>query len=87
VNRNLSLAEVHACLEILYRGLVQIRSCGGNAERAEAISDALHNLPHLVSVGHERGWTLSTFRVLFLDPLVERYPDLAGLTQPLDDLR
>ena len=77
-----------ACLEILYRGLVQIRVAGmeGNAPRAEAIADALHNLPHLLSVGHKYGWDLTTFKELFLIPLGQKYPDLAGLSRPLDDL-
>jgi len=88
MNPNLTSEERTACLEILYRGLVQIRLAGidGNAERAEAIADALHNLPHLLSLGHERGWDLLTFKALFLAPLAEKYPDLAGLSQPLDEL-
>ncbi len=88
MNPNLTPVECTACLEILYRGLVQIRlaSLDGNAQRAEAIADALHNLPHLLSVGHERGWDVPTFNELFLAPLIERYPDLAHLAQPLDSL-
>lgn len=88
LNPNLSPAELAACLEILYRGLMSIRvsALDGDAARVEAISDALHNLPHLLSVGHERGWTLAGFREMFLDPLLERYPDLAALAQPLDGL-
>ncbi len=88
MNPNLSPAELAACLEILYRGLVSIRlaALDGDTARAEAIADALHNLPHLLSVGHERGWDIAGFREMFLDPLVERYPDLAGLAQPLDGL-
>lgn len=86
VNPNLSPVEVAACLEVLHRGLVSIRlaALDGDTARVEAISDALHNLPHLLSVGHERGWTLAGFREMFLDPLLERYPDLASLAQPLD---
>jgi hypothetical protein len=89
VNPNLTPEECAACLEILHRGLVQIRMAGmaGNAQRAEAIADALHNLPRLLSVGHEYGWDITTFRKLFLEPLGERYPDLAGLSRPLDELR
>jgi len=88
MNPNLTPDECAACLEILYRGLVQIRLAGmdGNAERAAAIADALHNLPRLLSVGDKYGWDLATFKALFLAPLGERYPDLAGLSQPLDDL-
>lgn len=87
-NPNLSPAETDACLEVLYRGLVQVRmlATGGDAERAEAIADALHNLPHLLSRGDQYGWDLTMFRSLFLDPLIERFPDLAGLAQPLDAL-
>jgi hypothetical protein len=88
MNPELTPEECVACLEILYRGLVQIRlaAMDGNAQRAEAIADALHNLPHLLSVGHERGWDVATFAELFLEPLADRYPDLAGLSQPLDEL-
>lgn len=88
MNPNLTPDECAACLEILYRGLVQIRPAGmdGNARRAEAIADALHNLPHLLSAGHKYGWDVATFKEPFLKPLRERYPDLAGLSQPLDDL-
>lgn len=88
MNPNLTPEECAACLELLYRGLVQIRLAGmdGNAQRAEAIADALHNLPHLLSVGHKYGWDVATFKELFLKPLAERYPDLAGLSQPLDEL-
>ena len=59
----------------------------GDAQRAEAIADALHNLPDLLRVEHEYGWTLVVFRELFLDGLSASYPDLAGLSQPLDELR
>jgi len=89
MNPNLTPDQHSACLEILYRGLVQIRiaSVEGDTERAEAIADALHNLPHLLAVGHERGWDLATFVELFLTPLTQRYPDLAGIEQPLAELR
>ena len=88
MNPALTTAETEACLEILYRGLVSIRIAAqdGNTARAVAIADALHNLPHLLSKGHERDWSIATFRELFLDPLGESYPDLAGLSQPLDEL-
>lgn len=88
MNPNLTPAECTACLEVLERGLLQIRlaSAGGNAQRAEAIADALHNLPRLLSVGHKYDWDLATFKELFLAPLIEQYPDLAGLSQLLDDL-
>ena len=87
MNPALSTREIDACLEVLHRGLVQIRLAAiGDAPRAAAIADALHNLPHLLSVGHEREWSIATFRALFLDPLAETYPECAGLTQPLDEL-
>jgi hypothetical protein len=40
-------------------------------------------VPRLLREGQNRGWTVAGFRELFLAPLVERYPDLAGLDQPL----
>jgi len=88
MNPNLSTAECVALLEILERGMVHIRlSAGeGDAIRAEAIADALHNVPRLLREGQKWGWTVRQFRELFLAPLVERYPDLRGLEQPLDEL-
>jgi hypothetical protein len=76
---------IDACLEVLYRGLVHIRlaSLGGDTARAEAIADALHNLPHLLSDGHRRGWTVEEFRSLFIAELVSKYPDLAALDETL----
>jgi hypothetical protein len=89
VNPNLSDAELDALLEVLHHGLIFIRlaAFGGDAPRAEAIADALHNLPRLLSEGHRWGSTTIEFRRLFLDALVERYPELALLEQPLDALR
>jgi hypothetical protein len=86
VNPELSTDQQIACLQILERGLVQIRfaAMSGDAKRAEAIADALHNLPRLVWEGEKWGWTIEGFRRLFLDELVRRFRDLAGLEQPLD---
>jgi len=88
VNPELSSADQDACLQILERGLVYIRvaAMGGNANRAEAIADALHNLPRLIRDGQRWGWTIAGFRRLFLDELVRQFPDLEGLAQPLDEL-
>jgi hypothetical protein len=85
VNRALSDTDADALLEILYHGLVLIRlaALDGDAVRAEAIADALHNVPHLLKEGDERGWTVLGFRELFLAPLVERYPDLRRLEELL----
>lgn len=86
MNSALSTAETDALLEVLERGIVQIRlaAMAGDAARAEAIADALHNVPRLIREGHTWGWTVGGFRDLFLAPLVDRYADLAGLQQPLD---
>jgi hypothetical protein len=88
VNPELSIAEHDACLELLERGLVHIRlaALGGDAARAEAIADALHNLPRLLREGQKWRWSLAKFRELFLDELVAKFPELAGLQQPLDDI-
>lgn len=88
VNLELSTPTHDACLEILERGLVLVRRAAqaGDVERAEAIADALHNLPRLLREGQRWGWTVAGFRDLFLSGLVARYPDLAGLGQPLDQL-
>jgi len=85
VNTSLSVAETHACLEVLYRGLVEIRNCAtaGDVARAAAVADALHNLPHLIIRSDKSDWSIRRFRELFLAPLIERYPDLVGLDQPL----
>jgi hypothetical protein len=85
MNSMLSPKAMEACLEVLYRGLVEIRmaSLGNDSVRAEAIADALHNLPHLLSDGDRRGWTIAKFREFFLADLVHRFPDLVGLDETL----
>jgi hypothetical protein len=86
MNPTLSATETDALLDILERGIVLIRhaAAGGDAQRAEAIDDALHNVPRLIREGHQWGWTVAVFRDSFLAPLIERYPDLAPLRQQLD---
>ena len=85
MNGALSPREIDALLEVLHRGLVLIRlaACGGDAERAEAIADALHNVPRLLKEGDRWGWTVAGLHEMFLAPLVERYSDLAELQQLL----
>ena len=68
------------------RGIVNPATEAGelhDVQRLEAVADALHNVPRLLREGQNRGWTVAGFRELFLAPLVERYPDLAGLDQPV----
>jgi hypothetical protein len=86
VNPDLSSAQADALLEILERGVVRIRlaAAAGDAALAEAIADALHNVPRLLREGHKWGWTVAYFQDVFLAPLIERYPDLSGLRQPLE---
>jgi hypothetical protein len=86
MNPTLSTAEVDALLEILGRGLVQIRlvAGAGDSQRAEAIADALHNLPTLLREGHRWGWTVTGFRDVFFAGLIERYLEFEGLRQPLE---
>jgi hypothetical protein len=86
MNPALAAEEQDALLEILERGLVRIRllAASGDAERAEAIADALHNVPRLLREGQKWGWTIEYFRELFLVPLVQRFPEFAGLAQPLE---
>ena len=86
VNPTLSPKEHDGLLDLLGHGIVHIRlaAMSGDATRAEAIADALHNVPRLLKEGHEWGWTIEGFRTMFLAPLVERYPDLSVLEQPLD---
>jgi hypothetical protein len=86
VNPNLSTAQADALLEILERGVLRIRlaAATGDAALAEAIADAVHNVPRLLREGYKWGWSVAYFQEVFLCPLIERYPDLAGLKQPLD---
>jgi len=88
MNSYLTTAEVEALLEVLYRGLLEIRLAGyaGDAARAEAIADALHNVPRLISEGDRWGWSIANLRALFLDGLTARYPTLSSIVRPLDDL-
>ena len=80
MNPKLSDDEISAYLQVLWRGLVLIRAAcqAQDSKRAEAIADALHNLPHLL---RERtpAWSPDEFRKLFIDPLVQSYPDLEEL--------
>ncbi len=73
MNLALSAAETDALLEVLRRGLIDIRSCAidGDSEKAEAIADALHNVPRLLAEGDKWRWTIDGFRRLFLAPLAE----------------
>lgn len=88
VNAALSKAETDALLDVLDRGLVLIRlaAMSRDAERAEAIADALHNVPGLLKQGDKWGWTITAFREMFLMPLVQRYPDLSGLERRLGEI-
>ena len=87
VNPNLSVDEIDALLEVLRRGLILVRLAAmhGDAAKAEAISDALHNVPPLLLEGHEWGWSVDVFRSIFLEVLADRYPgEFAELSEPLD---
>jgi hypothetical protein len=86
MNPGLTRDEQDALLEILERGLVRIRllAASGDTERAEAVADALHNVPRLLWEGQRWGWTIGHFRELFLLPLVERFPEFDGLQEPLN---
>jgi hypothetical protein len=88
VNPALSAVEIDALLQVLDQAIIRIRQVAGrgDAARAEAIADAIHNVPRLLLEGQQWGWTIAHFRDLFLLPLVERYPELAGLEQPLDGI-
>lgn len=86
MNGTLSARDVDALLEVLERGLVEIRlaAMSGQTKRAEAIADALHNVPRLLSEGQRHGWSVAAFRELFLAPLLAEHPDLVALQEPLD---
>jgi len=89
MNPKLSESETEACLEVLYRGLVQIRAAAGagETELAETIANALHNLPHLLSTGDQTGRSLREFRKDFMGRLGGVYPDLfAHIAEPMLDL-
>ena len=67
-------------LRLLERAVILARfACqGGDATRAEAILDAVHNLPRFL-LGQEYPSFESDFYALYLEPLVRKYPDLQGL--------
>jgi hypothetical protein len=83
----LTQAEKSALTEIMYRGFVAIRIAGwaGDAAKAAAIADALHNVPHLVS-GRE-GWTLEVLRKDFLRADARHRSRLARFSATLDMAR
>jgi hypothetical protein len=81
MNPTLSAKETDALLDLLHRGLVLIRlaAMAGDTKRAEAIADALHNVPTLLKEGEKWSWTVAELRRLFLSGLTDEYPDLAYL--------
>ncbi len=91
MNASLTNAELEALLEVLHHGLIQIRLAGyaSDIARAEAIADALHNVPRLISAEGDRwGWSIAeSYERFFLDPLLERYPTLFTIKQSLDGNR
>jgi len=66
-------------MRLLHRALVLIRcACeAGDCRRAEAIADAVHNLP--IELDDED--FVSKFEKCYLTPLVERYPDLKDFAE------
>ncbi|MGH7435991.1 MAG: hypothetical protein ACRENE_09980 [Polyangiaceae bacterium] len=84
MNTRLSSKEVDACLVLLDRALVLIRAAcwSKDVDRAEAIADAFHNLPRLLMERRE-SWTNEDFDRLFLEGLIEKYPELVGLRDEL----
>ena len=84
MNTRLSNREVDACLNLLERALVLIRAAcwSKDVDKAEAIADAFHNLPRLLLETRE-SWTIEGFEQLFLQGLVEKYPECAGLRDEL----
>jgi hypothetical protein len=86
MNQTLSAAETDALLEVLERGLVHIRllAGSGDCQRAEAIADALHNVPRLLREGDNWGSTVAVARDVFLAGLAERYPEFEFLRQTFE---
>jgi hypothetical protein len=84
MNTRLSSQEVDACLLLLERALVLIRAAcwSKDIDQAEAIADAFHNLPRLVMETRE-SWTIEGFEQVFLEGLVEKYPEFVGLRDEL----
>ena len=83
MNPRLSREETDALLWALERAVIQIRAAcwSKDIEKAEALADAFHNLPRLL-IGTPETWTIEGFE-LFLDGLVGKYPEFAGLRQEL----
>lgn len=80
MNAQLATERFDACLEFLERAIVLARvACqGGDATRAEAILDAVHNVPRFLR-GQEYAAFEPDFRTMYLTPLVAQYPDLDDL--------
>ncbi len=84
MNQRLTTRELDACLLSLERALVLARvACWEkDIEKAEALIDAFHNMPRLL-LGERPGWptgdwSLAGHNQLFLESLLERYPELRG---------
>lgn len=60
----------------------------GDAARAEAIADALHNVPQLLREGDRWGWSIEMFELMFLPRPGDDDPHgLAGFSATLERLR
>jgi hypothetical protein len=88
VNPRLSEQEVQSCLSLLEHVLVSIRGACWSEEfdKAEALADAVHNLPRLL-LGMYESLTLEGFESAFLEGLIETYPEFAGLRHILRPVR
>ena len=67
-------------LRFLGRAVILARAAcqHGDAIRAEAILDMAHNLPRFL-IGQEYATFENEFYMLYLEPLVRRYPDIQEL--------
>jgi len=80
MNIQLSTMCFDGYLRLIGRALTLCRvACqAGDNERAEAIVDAIHNLPRFL-IGEEFAGFKANYVLMFLEPLIDKYPDLSEL--------
>lgn len=80
MNERIATERFDSYLRLLQRMTILARSAcqAGDPIRAEAILDAVHNLPRFL-IGEERAEFEADFVKFYMLPLLGRYPDLGFL--------
>lgn len=68
-------------LRVLHLALVYLRTAarGRDCEKAEAIAEAIHNIPAMLEVSDRYSYSVKELSEYFIEPLIAQYPDLSDL--------